>query len=47
LLADVNVMVMRGRLGHRSIKITVNAYSHELPTMQMGAAATIQARFGG
>lgn len=47
LLADVNVKVVSERLGHRSIEITLNTYSHVLPTMQKGAAAKMQALFGG
>jgi integrase len=46
LLADVNVKVVSERLGHRSIEITLNTYSHVLPTMQKGAAAKMQALLG-
>lgn len=38
LLADVNVKVVSERLGHASIELTLNTYSHVLPTMQKKAA---------
>src|SRR5262249_386584 len=47
LLADVNLKVVSEWLGHRSIEITLNTYSHVLPTMQKGAAAKMQALLVG
>ena len=38
LLAEVNVKVVSERLGHASVTITLDTYSHVLPTMQKGAA---------
>ena len=38
LLADVNVKVVSERLGHSCIQITLDTYSHVLPTMQKRAA---------
>lgn len=46
LMADVNVKVVSERLGHRSIEITLNTYSHVLPTMQKTAAEKMQGIFG-
>jgi integrase len=38
LLADVNPKVVSERLGHASIQLTLDTYSHVLPTMQKRAA---------
>jgi integrase len=38
LLADENVKVISERLGHASIQLTLDTYSHVLPTMQQRAA---------
>jgi integrase len=38
LLADVPAKVVSERLGHSSITLTLDTYSHVLPTMQRGAA---------
>jgi integrase len=38
LLADENVKVISERLGHASVQMTLNVYSHVLPTMQKRAA---------
>lgn len=43
LLADENVKVVSERLGHARIEITLNTYSHVLPTMQKRAAAKMDA----
>jgi integrase len=41
LLADVPVKVVSERLGHSSITLTLDTYSHVLPTMQRRAADLI------
>jgi integrase len=41
LLADVHPKVVSERLGHSSIGITMDTYSHVLPGMQEDAAARI------
>ena len=46
LLKGVNPKVVQERLGHASIVLTLNTYSHVLPTMQKGAAEKMEARFG-
>jgi integrase len=38
LLADVNVKVVSERLGHASVQLTLDTYSHVLPSMQERAA---------
>jgi integrase len=38
LLAGENPKVVSERLGHKSIELTLNTYSHVLPTMQEQAA---------
>ncbi len=38
LMADVNLKVVQERLGHSSIRITSDTYSHVMPTMQRSAA---------
>ena len=35
--------VLQERLGHKSIKITMDTYSHALPTMQEGIADVLDA----
>lgn len=46
LLADENVKVVSERLGHASIQITLDTYSHVLPTMQKRAAEKMARIFG-
>jgi integrase len=46
LLADVNVKVVSERLGHAKIQITLDTYSHVLPTMQKAAADKLNQMFG-
>ncbi len=41
LLADVSPKVVSERLGHASITITLDTYSHVLPTMQPNAAKAL------
>jgi integrase len=43
LLAGVNPKVVSERLGHATIGITLQTYSHVLPTMQQDAAAVLDA----
>jgi integrase len=43
LLADVNPKVVSERLGHASIEITLNTYSHVLPTLQERAVEKLEA----
>jgi integrase len=45
LLADVNVKVVSERLGHASIQLNLDTYSHVLPTMQQKAAEKMNAVF--
>jgi integrase len=42
LLANVNPKIVSERLGHSKVSITLDTYSHVLPTMQDGAAAQIE-----
>jgi integrase len=42
LLANVHPKVVSERLGHSSIAITLDTYSHLLPTMQADAAVVIR-----
>ncbi len=46
LQAGENVKVVSERLGHASIAITLDTYSHVLPTMQKGAADKMQLLLG-
>ena len=46
LLKGVNPKVVSERLGHASIEITLNTYSHVLPTMQREAADKLEKMFG-
>ena len=41
LLADESPKVVSERLGHSTIHLTLDTYSHVLPTMQKRAAATM------
>jgi integrase len=45
LLADENVKVVSERLGHARIQITLDVYSHVLPTMQKRAAEKMSVIF--
>ncbi len=47
LMADENPKVVQERLGHSKIEMTLNTYSHVLPTMQDRAATKMQAILGG
>jgi integrase len=42
LLAGKHPQIMQERLGHGSIKITMDTYSHVLPDMQAGAAESVE-----
>lgn len=46
LLAGESVKVVSERLGHASVSLTLDVYSHVLPTMQEGAAEKLEAMFG-
>jgi integrase len=46
LQAGENVKVVSERLGHASITITLETYSHVLPTMQKAAAEKLQRLLG-
>jgi integrase len=46
LMAGESVKVVSERLGHASIVLTADTYSHVLPTMQKGAADKLEAMFG-
>lgn len=46
LLVDENVKVVSERLGHASIQLTLDTYSHVLPTMQKRAAEKMNGIFG-
>jgi integrase len=46
LSQGVNVKVISERLGHSNIKITLQTYSHVLPTMQQEAAKKLDNLFG-
>ena len=46
LLAGENIKVVSERLGHATITLTADTYSHVLPTMQRAAADKLQAMFG-
>jgi integrase len=47
LLQNVNPKIVSERLGHASVKITLDIYSHLLPTIQEEAAKSISNIFGG
>jgi integrase len=42
LLQDVNAKIVSERLGHAKIEITLNIYSHVLPTLQARAAEKLE-----
>jgi integrase len=42
LIAEENVKVVSERLGHSSVVLTLDTYSHVLPTMQQGAASKLE-----
>ena len=46
LLAGENPKVVSERLGHAGIQITLDIYSHVLPTMQKAAADKLDRLFG-
>jgi integrase len=46
LLADENVKVVSERLGHASVQLTLDTYSHVLPTMQKRAAQKMNSILG-
>jgi integrase len=41
LASNVHLKIVQERLGHSSIAITLDIYSHLMPNMQEGAAATV------
>jgi integrase len=47
LLADENVKVVSERLGHASVQLTLDTYSHVLPSMQARAAAKMDGILAG
>jgi integrase len=47
LLAGVNPKVVSERLGHATVSITLDTYSHVLPDLQREAAATLDAILSG
>ena len=48
LLSDsVNPKIVSGMLGHSSITITLDIYSHVLPNMQERAVSAMEDVFGG
>jgi integrase len=46
LIARENPKVVSERLGHASVTITLDTYSHVLPTMQKAAAEKLDKLFG-
>jgi integrase len=46
LAQGVNIKVISERLGHSNIKVTLDTYSHVLPTMQDEAAKAIDDLYG-
>jgi integrase len=46
LLADENVKVISERLGHATVQLTLDTYSHVLPTMQQRAASKMDRILG-
>jgi integrase len=47
LLKGENPKIVSERLGHASIVLTLDTYSHVLPDMQEGAVEKMEAMFGG
>jgi integrase len=47
LIHGVHPKVVSERLGHSTIGMTLDVYSHVIPSMQQGAAETIDAALGG
>ena len=47
LRVGVHVKVVQERLGHASIKTTMDTYSHVMPGMQRSAAELVAALVGG
>jgi integrase len=47
LRRGVNPKIVSERLGHASVVLTLDTYSHVLPDMQSGAADELEAAFGG
>jgi integrase len=45
LASNVHPKIVQERLGHSSIGITLDTYSHVLPNLQADAAATVDAAF--
>src|SRR5262249_54886872 len=45
LLKDVNVKVVSERLGHATVQLTLDVYSHVLPTLQERAAEEMDGLF--
>jgi integrase len=47
LAANVNPKIVSERLGHSSVVLTLDTYSHVLPTMQRAAADQLEAMMFG
>lgn len=47
LQAGTPIHVVKERLGHSKVSMTMEVYAHVLPDMQQGAAATMGAILGG
>lgn len=47
LVAGTHVKIVSERLGHAKVSVTMDVYSHVLPTMQRGAAASLSAVLHG
>ena len=47
LLTGVHPKIVSERLGHASIEVTLNTYSHVVPALDEAAAEKIHAAFGG
>ena len=47
LAANVHPKIAQERLGHSNVSITLNTYSHVLPTMQKQAALKMNRLLGG
>jgi integrase len=45
LASNLHPKIVQERLGHRSIGITLDTYSHVMPNMQGDAAGTVDAAF--